>query len=197
LFFGIVAWMARALAPSPARAQSRERAGLVEEVKGQAFAQAAAERRRLEQAAPVFIADEVSTGSESRLAMRLGRDTILRLGELARIKIDRFLVNAGGEVTLESGPLLFERPPGRAPSGVHIRSPFALIAVRGTRLFAGPSAGVFGVFVERGAVDVSAGGQRVVVKAGQGTNIAYPGAAPTPPAPWKPARISNAFQSVL
>jgi hypothetical protein len=31
--------------------------------------------------------------------MRLGCDTTIRLGEQARLKIDRFLVDAGGEMT--------------------------------------------------------------------------------------------------
>jgi FecR protein len=184
------------LAPSAARAQPRERAGSVEDIKGEAFAEAASERRRLAHAAPIFIADQVGTGSESRLGMRLGRDTTVRLGELARVKIDRFLVNAGGEITLQSGPMLFDRRSGAAPLPMTIRSPFALIAVRGTRFFAGPSAGVFGVFVERGSVTVSAGGRQVVLGQGQGTNVPSAGGQPTPPALWKPARISDAFSRV-
>jgi ferric-dicitrate binding protein FerR (iron transport regulator) len=80
---------------------------------------------------------------------------------------------------------------------VRIRSAFGLIAVRGTRFFAGPSNNVFGVFVERGSVAVSAAGRRVIVRAGQGTNISHPGAAPTPPAPWGEGRIRSALNSVL
>jgi ferric-dicitrate binding protein FerR (iron transport regulator) len=104
--------------------------------------------------------------------------------------------NAGGEITLQSGPILFSRPAGSTPARMQIKSSFGLIAVRGTRFFAGPSAGVFGVFVERGSVAVSGAGTRVVLRAGQGTNIASPGAAPTPPAQWKPERIRTAFESV-
>jgi len=114
------------------RAQGAERAGTVEDVKGEAFAEAAAVRRALDRAAPLFLGDTVGTGVESRLGMRLGRDTTIRLGEKARLKIDRFLVNAGGDVTLQSGPLLFDGPPGSGRTPMRIRSPFALIAVRGT-----------------------------------------------------------------
>jgi ferric-dicitrate binding protein FerR (iron transport regulator) len=91
--------------------------------------------------------------------------------------------------------MLFERP-ARTPSKVQIRSTFGLIAVRGTRFFAGPSNDVFGVFVEQGRVTVSAAGKSVTVRAGQGTNIARPGAAPTAPAPWKEPRIQAALASV-
>jgi ferric-dicitrate binding protein FerR (iron transport regulator) len=179
-----------------AGAQSAERAGAVEDVRGEAFAETAAVRRGLERAAPVFVGDQVGTGFQSRLAMRLGRATVVRLGEQARLTLDRFLVNAGGEITLQSGPMLFDRPAGGAPSPIQIRSPFGLIAVRGTRFFAGPSNQRFGVFVERGSVVVSAAGRRVVVRAGEGTDIAYPGAAPTPAVRWGEPRIRAALESV-
>jgi hypothetical protein len=181
---------------SLAQAQPAERAGMVTDLKGEAFAEAQNQRRTLEQSAALFIKDTVGTGPDARLTMRLGKDTILHLGQLARLTIDRFLVNAGGDITLDAGPILFDSPPGR-PSPIQIHSSFGLIAVRGTRFFAGPSNGVFGVFVERGSVAVSAAGVQVVVGEGQGTNIARPGDAPTPPAPWGAPRISAAMQSVL
>jgi hypothetical protein len=177
------------------RAQSTEQAGTVSEVKGEAFAELRDQRRTLVPTAPLFIKDTVSTGSEARLAMHLGANTTLHLGQLARLTIDRFLVAAGGDITLESGPMLFDRPSG-PPTSIQIHSAFGLIAVRGTRFFAGPSAGVFGVFVERGSVSVTAAGVQVTVSESQGTNIAQPGAAPTPPAPWGAARINAAMQSV-
>lgn len=180
-----------------APAQAAERVGAVEAVKGEAFAQTEAARRALEAAGPLFVRDKVGTGASSRLAMRLGRDTLLRLGERASITLDRFLVDAGGEITLEAGPLLFERPSGAASAPVQIRSPFGLIAVRGTRFFAGPSNEVFGVFVERGSVTVSAARVSVRLRSGEGTNIARPGAAPTPPARWGAPRIRAALDSVL
>jgi ferric-dicitrate binding protein FerR (iron transport regulator) len=192
LGFGLVA-----LSVTPRKSWAREVAGSVEEIKGEAFAEAQNERRKLENAAPLFIADEVSTGAASRLALHLGKDTTVRLGELAHLIIDRFIENAGGELTLASGPLLFDRQAGAEPRPLRIRSSYGLIAVRGTRFFAGPSNGVFGVFVERGSVVVSAAGQEVTLGAGEGTNIAHPGDAPTPPAPWKQPRIDAAMASIL
>jgi hypothetical protein len=177
------------------QALARELAGSVEAIKGDAFAEAQDERRKLENAAPLFIADQVSTGSQSRLAIRLGKDTTIHLGELAQLTIDRFIENAGGELTLQSGALVFDKTPGAEPKPLRIRSSFGLIAVRGTRFFAGPSANVFGVFVARGSVSVSGGGKEVVLGAGEGTNIAHPGDAPTPPAPWGQPRIDAALES--
>jgi ferric-dicitrate binding protein FerR (iron transport regulator) len=128
--------------------------------------------------------------------MRLGRNTTMRLGEQARLKIDRFLVDAGGEMTLRSGPLLFDRPQRSAPAGVRIRSPFALIAVRGTQFFAGPSNGPFGVFVARGSVAVTSAGQQVILREGEGTDFVSPGTPPTPVKRWAPQRIRAALASV-
>jgi ferric-dicitrate binding protein FerR (iron transport regulator) len=171
-----------------------EQVGSVEGVTGEAFAELEQVRRTLDRAAPIFLSEEVATGAASRLAMRLGRATTVKLGEQARLKIDRYLVDAGGEMTLRSGPMLFEGQPHRA--GVQVRSPFALIAVRGTRFFAGPSNNLFGVFVARGVVTVSTAGQQVTLREGEGTDIASPGAPPTPVKRWGPERIRAALASV-
>jgi ferric-dicitrate binding protein FerR (iron transport regulator) len=175
-------------------ARAVERVGSVEDVTGEAFAQLESARRTLDRTAPIFLSEEVVTGVASRLGMRLGRNTTVRLGEQARLKIDRFLVDAGGEMTLRSGPLLFDGQPRRA--GVQIRSPFALIAVRGTRFFAGPSNDRFGVFVARGSVTVTSAGQQVILREGEGTDIASPGTPPTPVKRWAPERIRAALASV-
>jgi hypothetical protein len=184
------------LLPQVAYAQDEDRAGAVEDLKGEAFAEKDSKRRDLERAAPLFIQDQVATGAASRLSMRLGRDTLLKLGERAKVVIDRYLVTAGGEITLQSGPLLFDRPRANPKAPLQIRSPFGLIAVRGTRFFAGPSNNVFGVFVERGSVAVSAAGRRVVLRAGEGTDIPRPGAPPTPAKRWGEPRIRAALASV-
>jgi ferric-dicitrate binding protein FerR (iron transport regulator) len=176
----------------PARAA--EQVGSVEGVAGEAFAELEAVRRTLDRTAPIFLSEEVVTGVASRLAMQLGRNTTVKLGEQARLKIDRYLVDAGGEMTLQSGPMLFDGRPHRA--GVQVRSPFALIAVRGTRFFAGPSNGRFGVFVARGSVAVSAGDQEVILHEGEGTDIVSPGATPTPVKRWGAERIRAALASV-
>jgi len=184
-------------APHVALGQGAKQAGRVEDMKGEAFAQAAAARRSLAMNAPVFMADQVATGSASRITMQLGDHTRVRLGEQARLTIDRYLVEAGGELTLHSGPMIFDRPPGSAPVPVQVRSSFGLIAVRGTRFFAGPSNNVFGVFVERGRVAVTAARQTVVLLPEQGTDIPRPGAPPSPPRIWGPLRIQAAQASVF
>jgi ferric-dicitrate binding protein FerR (iron transport regulator) len=185
---GMLFALSSALAADPA--------GDVAEIKGEAFADTGQQHRALEKTSPVYLADRVSTGAESRLALHLGSDTTVRLGEKSQLVIDQFLVDTGGEISLQSGPMLFERPEGARRIPVKIRSPYAVIAVRGTTFFAGPSNGVFGVFVESGSVEVSGAGTTVTLTAGQGTNLQSPGAAPTPPVNWGEARIRAALESV-
>ena len=171
-------------------------AGRVEEIKGEAFVDASNQHRPLEKASALFVGDHVATGASSRLTMLMGADTTIKLGEKAQLVIDQFLSTTGGEISLQSGPMLFDRPSGSRPMPVKIRSSYGLIAVRGTKFFAGPSNGVFGVFVDHGSVVVSGGGSEVVLEPGQGTNLDSPGAKPSAAAAWSPERIRAAFASV-
>jgi len=179
---------------APSRAA--DRAGRVEEIKGEAFVDASDQHRALEKSSDVYVGDRVGTGASSRLTMLLGEDTTIKLGEKAQLVIDQFLSTTGGEISLQAGPLLFDRPSGGRPVPVKIRSSYGLIAVRGTKFFAGPSNGVFGVFVDHGTVAVSGGGSEVVLEAGQGTNLDSPGSKPTPAVAWGTERIRGALDSV-
>jgi ferric-dicitrate binding protein FerR (iron transport regulator) len=188
------ALLASAAFSAPSRAA--DRAGRVEEIKGEAFVDASNQHRALEKSSDVYVGDRVATGASSRLTMLLGEDTTIKLGEKAQLVIDQFLSTTGGEISLQSGPMLFDRPSGSRPVPVKIRSSYGLLAVRGTKFFAGPSNGVFGVFVDHGTVAVSGGGSEVVLEAGQGTNLDSPGAKPSAPTAWGPERIRAALASV-
>ena len=178
------------------RALAAERAGAVETSRGECYAQTAVERRTLAPAAAVFVGEAVGTGVQSALSMRLGAATQVKLGAEAQLRIDRFVMNAGGVLVLERGGMLYDHDTNAGLSDVTVRGPFGLVAVHGTRFFAGPSNGVFGVFVERGAVMVVGVSIAVVLVAGQGTNIARPGDEPTLPTQWGAARIASAMASV-
>jgi ferric-dicitrate binding protein FerR (iron transport regulator) len=186
---------------APAAALSRSAiaaaavAGYVEDIRGLVTAELAAQRRVLAPRGDVFLGDDVASAEHSRAALQLGHDTSLRLGANARVRIDRFIIDAGGVLTLEDGPLLLDKAPG-TPGALSIRGSFGLITIRGTRLFVGPSNGVIGIFVVHGLVYVTSGGRSVVLQTGEGTNIAAPGAPPTPPVRWGAARIRAALKSV-
>jgi hypothetical protein len=180
----------------PPYVSAAEPAGAVESSRGECYAETAATRRPLSPAAEIFIGDAVSTGAQSALSLQLGTATNVKIGAEARLRIDRFLVNAGGVLILENGGMLYDHDPLGGPNETTVRSPFGLVAVRGTRFFAGPSNGVFGVFVERGAVTVVGIRIALLVTSGLGTNIARPGAEPTSPSAWSAARIASAMASV-
>ena len=120
--------------------------GHVEAVRGEAFAEIQGSRRVLTVRTNVFVEETVTTGEAARLALRFSGNTRLRLGAATRLKIDRYIANAGGEFSLMEGGLLYDRPGKRRSAESILRSLFGLIAIRGTRVFAGPSNGVFGVF---------------------------------------------------
>ncbi len=177
-------------------ARAAEPAGEVETSRGECYAMTGAERRQLAASTAVFVGDAVATGVQSALAMHLGTATVVKLGAEARLVIDRFLMNAGGVLVLDRGAMLYDHDDKRGPGDVAVRSPFGLMAVRGTRFFAGPSNGVFGVFVEDGVVTVVGVSTAVTVTSGLGTDIARPGAEPTTPHAWGAARIAAAMASV-
>jgi hypothetical protein len=168
-------------------------AGKVETARGECFDWTLAARRLLTPDADVFVGDFVGTGVDSFLGLQLGMSTKVRLGAESKLRIDRFVVNAGGILTLDRGAILYDHDPGDGANNMAVRSPFGLMAVRGTRFFAGPSNGVFGVFVERGAVVVVGVSTAVYLTAGLGTNLAAPGAEPTSPAVWRPERVAAAM----
>jgi hypothetical protein len=170
-------------------------AGTIEALRGDAFAEGPKPRRVLQPKAQVFIGDMVETAVNSALTMHLGKATFVKLGALAKFRIDNFVVDAGGTFDLDQGPMLIDHN-GTKDENLQVRSPFGLMAVRGTMFFAGPSNDVFGVFVARGLVAVTGGGRTVILRPGLGTNIARPGDAPTEPRRWSPGRITAALRSV-
>jgi hypothetical protein len=168
--------MAAVLTPIlPAAAFAAVRAGEVESSRGECFARTVAAQRALKQDADVYIGDSVGTGTGSSLGLLLGAATRVQLGAESQLRIDRFIINAGGILRLDRGALLYDHDPKDGPDIVTVRTPCGLLAARGTRFFAGPSNGAFGVFVERGAVLVPGVNTAVQLIGGQGTEIAPPG----------------------
>lgn len=184
-----------ALLPFAGSARSEGAAGSVEVLVGSAAASRGPDSRGLSVGNALFVDDVVSTDASSRLAMRLGATTI-RLGELTLLRIDRYLAEIGGTLSLGEGAILFDRPADAATENMSIRGAFGLIAVRGTSFFAGPSQGRSSVFVDRGSVTVRSGGVTVALNAGEGTDVASMGKPPSAPRRWSPERIEAALASI-
>jgi hypothetical protein len=147
---------------------------------------------------PIEAADLLKTSADSRLVFRLGERTLITLGPATTLRVERYLADAGGAFELVNGRMVYQndRTDPRAPADKTIvRSPYGLLAVRGTHFFAGPTAGSFSVFVAKGRVDVSAASTTVRLTSGLGTDIRQPGQSPSQPKSWKPPRIREAFLS--
>ena len=174
-----------------------EPAGNVEAAIGQVTGQVGSNLRPLAKDAAVFVGDTIITASQSAVAIHLGKSTLVRLGSEAKLRIDSFLIKAGTVLDLAQGALLLEHDATAGAGDTTVRSPFGLIAVRGTRFFAGPSNGVFGVFVWEGEVMVVGRNTFVRVEPGFGTDIAKPGDEPTPTHRWNEQRIKEAERKLL
>jgi hypothetical protein len=75
--------------------------------------------------ADLFIGDLVETAISSAVTMRLGKVTYVKLGALAKFRIDNFVIDAGGTFDLEQGPMLIEHN-----SGGKVRKLAGALAVR-------------------------------------------------------------------
>ena len=117
--------------------------------------------------------------------MYLDKATIVNLLALANFRLDKYVLDARRTFDLDQGPMLIDHN-GSKDENLQVRSPFGLMAVRGTMFFAGPSNDVFGVFVARDLVAVAGGGRTVILRPGLGTNVVRPGDAPTEPRRWSP-----------
>lgn len=186
----IAAGITGALLAAPALAQTRPTPiGTIEAIRGEAFAEANGERRKLAAKGEIFVGDLLSTGADARLVMKLGAATTIKLGADSRLKVDRYLAETGGEFDMQAGHMMFERTGKPASQGITFKSAYGLLAVRGTRFYAGRNRGQFAVLVGEGRVEVTAGGRSVMVRPQEGIDIRQPGAQPTAPAAWKLPRV--------
>jgi len=172
------------------------RVGAVESVRGNAFARL--DRvRSLRNNTNILLGDLVWTERLSRMTLLLDLGARLHLGPRARLVVDRYVAQASGDLTLGEGALVFDRDDDMPKIDMEVRTRYGLIAVRGTRFFAGPDNGVFGVFCARGRVRVVAAGVAATLDPGEGVDIPRRGAPPSPVRRWGQARIDRAFASVL
>jgi hypothetical protein len=177
-------------------AAAAEAIGEAADVRGRVTARQVANVRELASGAALLLQDAVETAAASFARLELAGRTTVHLGSGARLLIDRYVAEQGGVLELGEGALLIDRAEDLPKIDLSIRSQYGLIALRGTKVFAGPSRGVFGVCVLRGAVEVSAAGEVRQLQAGDGVDIAEPGGPPSAVGQWKQPRIAEALASV-
>jgi FecR protein len=195
----VMAFCGAAAVQGMASQAAAEPAGHITALTGTAHAVADKIERPLAVSNPVNIGDLIHTAAAARLGLLLGKDTRIDLGPLAKLHVENHLVDAGGTFDLVDGSLFFAhirpvnaRPPSAAQKA-QIRSPYGLIAVRGTKFFAGHGPKGFSVFVAEGRVDVTAARKTVRLGAGQGTDIAAVGRPPSLPKTWGAPRIRESL----
>ncbi|MFT7057509.1 MAG: hypothetical protein ACJASV_000007 [Pseudorhodobacter sp.] len=179
----------------PLPAHAAEPVGEAVLVRGPSTLLRANSTRALQEQASLFEGDLVRTGEDAFAQLLLDTATRINLGPQSEIGVDKFIADLGGEITI-GGAIVFDRPDDLPKIDLQLRSSFGQIGVRGTRFFAGPSNGSYAVFVDRGAVTVTAGGVTRNVGPGQGVNLAGNDAAPTESSAWGQARIDAAFANV-
>ena len=187
---GLAAGIIASPAWSPAWGQAAATPiGSVDEVRGDANAERNGERRGLQARADVFVGDLLVTGDNALLVLKLGPATTIKLGSQAKLRIDRYLAETGGEFDMIAGHLQFERKGKQATDGILFKSAYGLMAVRGTRFYAGPNRGQFAVLVGEGKVEVTGGARSVLLEPQQGIDIKSPGQPPTAPKIWPLPRV--------
>jgi len=177
--------------------------GTVESLQGRSTVESGGTRLTLGTGAVIHMGDVIETAGDARLAVRLNDGTALNLGPGARFVVDQFTFNPSaskGEFVgraLQGGFFFVGGRTEAMPNAkVEIRSPHALLGVRGTAFFAGPIDGEYGVFVRDGRVAVGAGGETLPLGAGEGTMIKAPGDKPQPKRVWGREKIDRALTSV-
>ncbi len=188
-------------------AQGQQTAGQIERQKGTASRSAAGDSSDLAQGANVFVGDEIRTGPGARLQIRFDDQSMLTLGEKARITIDRFVYAPGGDSNQALNILrgVFRFATGQigkiTPRNVAFTTPVATVGIRGTVFVGGeltvgmpPGQPHYGFQITEGAIEVtSPAGSVVLDEAGEGTFLPLTRvAAPTPVRQWTEEEAAEA-----
>ncbi len=152
----------------------------------------------------VFLNEVVSTGEAARLEVTLTDGTRVTLGERAKLTLNTFVFSpaAGrGRIKIRvvgAFRFLSGQASKLARSDISVRTPIAIIGIRGTEFWAGPIDNqALGVFLIQGVVSVSnAAGEQILSEPGQGTNVATRGAAPGPVTVWPQDKVNRALATV-
>lgn len=172
----------------------------VERVHGEAWIERGALREQLAPAAVVAHDDQLQTGPNSRLQLSLSDGGTLNLGENTRLRATSI-----SETPAHSLAELDLKGTFRMVSGIFrgthkqewvIKTPVAVIGIRGTDFFAGPIDGALDVMVISGLVEVSNSAGRVLLEPKEGTVVSDASTAPSTPIIWGAAKVQRAHAMV-
>lgn len=172
----------------------------VERLHGEAWIERGALRQMLAPAALVARDDQLQTGPNSRLQLSLTDGGSLSLGENTSLR-----ASTVSETPSRSLGQLDLKGAFRMVSGAFqakgkqewmIKTPVAVIGIRGTDFFAGPIDGLLDVMVISGLVEVTNSAGRVMLEPAQGTVVSDVSTAPSVPIIWGQAKVQRAFSMV-
>jgi hypothetical protein len=152
--------------------------------------------RALEGAALPAGAMRLRTGADTRAEIRCSDGIAVTLGIATEVELAALTGAAGPEagvlIRLARG-IIGLVAPERTTMRFEVETPLAIASVRSTEWLVDANPGVEdAVFVRKGLVLVTAGGETYEVRAGEGVTILPSKRAKQPPAPWGAARIAAA-----
>lgn len=175
-------------------------AGTVARVQGTAMASSGGLSRRLAADSAVFVGDVIATGEGSRLLIRLGEGTTITLGDRSSITIEQpETEQLGGLVDVLRGVFVATTRAiadlGR--NSLTVKTPGAVLGVRGTTVWGEQGAGRLGVSMLAGkqVVVTTAYGTVVLDQVNDGTDV-IAGEPPTPVKTWGENRLQAARAKV-
>lgn len=196
-------------------ASAMEAAGVVEKIRGEASRQQGGEMVGIVTGGSVYVGDMLSTSTGGRLRIRFLDDSVLTLGEDARMLIDEVVYTPAGREPEAGAQALkfvqgvFQYVSGKighgVPDRVALNTPVATIGIRGTRVIAGelqtgmpPGRKHYGFQILEGAVVITAPqGSVTLNNPGEGTFLPLAGgAAPTPVRQWTAEEAAEAAAAV-
>jgi len=208
---GLIAWqiLGLSLLAGLAKAESAV-AGYVTQLRGEVRVANDTHLQSLLLGHALHPGSRVSTGADARLEARMKDGSVLTLGERTDFVIDQ-VAGATPEAKGSSFSLLkgvFRAVTGKtagtsAPLSWQVRTPVAIIGVRGTTLWGGlnllgSGADTLDVVMldGKGVYVENSSGTTELTKAGEGTTVQGAGAAPGKIVPWGEKKLSVALDTV-
>jgi hypothetical protein len=152
--------------------------------------------------AAVRLMERVSTGAGGRLELAFDDGTHLTVGEKAEVVLDQFVYDPNGANRFHAAINgAFRYVSGALGAGAtrqaSITTPFAVIGVRGTDFWGGPTGGMSGVVVFAGVVSVATATGSVVLSApGEGTDVPVGNVPPGAVSRWPDDKVAAAIATV-
>jgi hypothetical protein len=184
-------------------------AGYVTKVRGEVVAASESGRQTLALGHALHQGYRLLTGADARLEARMKDGTVLTLGERTEFVIEQVTgaaVNSKStrfELLKGAFRAVTAAPETTAKLDWQVRTPVAIIGVRGTEVWggfnllgAGDSTLDVVMFEGKGVFVETASGMTDLVKAGDGTTVAGADARPAPLKPWGEKKLQAAIQSV-